>query len=199
MIERLEEVFSSLDKKNKIMLYLSVLIVVFIVYYHFNLGYLSKKEKKLKDTLNSYKSELKYVSGDYDKKLIKLKEEYKKLKLKFTNLKVDLMNVKFFIKTTKILMVDNKEIVSVLKLILNSAYKNKIISSYFIDSKEDKNYSTLLINIEGGFNPYEVNKFYNFLTTLESLKKVDKIESFSLRNNFDDVNFSIRFKIWGIK
>jgi hypothetical protein len=199
MIERLEEVFSSLDKKNKIMLYLSVLIVIFIIYYHFDLGYLSKKENKLKDTLSSYKSELKYVSSDYDTKLVKLKEEYKKLKLQLANLKFDLMNVKFFIKTTKILMIDNKEVVSVLKFILNSAYKNGIISSYFINTSENKDYSILSINIDGSFRPYKVEEFYKFLTTLESLKKVNKIESFSLENSFDDVNFSIRYKMWGIK
>ena len=41
MIERLEEIFSSLDKKNIIMLYLSVLIVAYIIYSNFNLTYIN--------------------------------------------------------------------------------------------------------------------------------------------------------------
>lgn len=194
-MNRLEEFLQNLDKKNKIMLYLSVVIIGVIVYYNFNYSFLSSKidenEEKIKKLEQNYNFSIK----NYNFKLAKLKKEYKSLlaieneklqDLEYLNKKINL----------SILNIDDKKFYSLLEKILSKSYDDGLTPDFYINQNIDK-FKKFTIDINGSIGVCEERNLFNFIKYLESRKYVVNISKFKLDNNRS--NYYIKYNIWGLK
>lgn len=194
-MNKLETYLNSLDKKNIILLYLSIIIIAVIVYYNFNYGVLSKQINTNSEKISFLQRKVKKVSNLQDK-LNNIKAQLNKLKKQNLSLNEDLKYLNLLIKTSSILHVDEKSFLNVLKDVLQNATNNNIEASYTIN-KSIKDYVVYQIDINGEFSPEEYGNFYKFIRDLEKIRAVKEIKNLTFEKK-KDVNFNIQLLIWGI-
>jgi len=197
-MNKLENYLNSLDKKNLIMLYLSVFVIFFIVYYNYNYTVLQKRIDTNENQLYQLQQKLNKL-GNYNQKLIALKKELKKVKQENLSFREDLKYLNVLVKTSSILYIKDKQFIDILKSILQNATDNNIKATYQIDKKKD-NYKRYIININGEFDTNGFYNFYNFVKSLESIKAVKEIENINF--TYDEkaklIKFNLKFSIWGL-
>jgi len=194
-MNKFETYLNSLDKKNIILLYLSIIIIAVIVYYNFNYGVLSKQINTNSEKISFLQSKVKKVSN-LQEKLNNIKAQLNKLKKQNLSLNEDLKYLNLLIKTSSILHVDEKSFLNVLKDVLQNATNNNIEASYTIN-KSIKDYVVYQIDINGEFSPEEYGNFYKFIRDLEKIRAVKEIKNLTFEKK-KDVNFNIQLLIWGI-
>ncbi|AZV47066.1 hypothetical protein C3L23_07205 [Nautilia sp. PV-1] len=194
-MNKFETYLNSLDKKNIILLYLSIIIIAVIVYYNFNYGVLSKQINTNGEKISFLQSKVKKVSS-LQEKLNNIKAQLNKLKKQNLSLNEDLKYLNLLIKTSSILHVDEKSFLNVLKDVLQNATNNNIEASYTIN-KSIKDYVVYQIDINGKFSPEEYRNFYKFIRDLEKIRAVKEIKNLTFEKK-KDVNFNIQLLIWGI-
>jgi hypothetical protein len=194
-MNRFEEFLQGLDIKNKIMLYLSVLIVGIIIYYNFNYNNLNAQIEDNNRLLKSLNKKIHISKKDYILKLNKLKKEYKNLKilknekiqdLEYLNKRIDL----------SYLNINDKNFYSFLENIL---YKSSILDlnpNFYITQNFDK-FKRYVIEIKGSLGFCEEENLFNFIRFLESSRYVVNVDSFKLDKNGS--GYFIRYNIWGVK
>jgi len=135
-MNRVEEYLSSLDSKQKIMIYLSIIIVFGIIYYYFNIEYLGQKIKTLQK--ESKKWEVKALKTN--KKLFRdiaiLKKQLKNLKIKYVSLSDDYKYLQNVVLTSKRLYINDGKFYQFLNEMLSNSNNLNIGASYLINNKE---------------------------------------------------------------
>jgi DNA-directed RNA polymerase subunit L len=194
-MNKLETYLNSLDKKNIVLLYLSVVIIAVIIYYNFNYSVLSGQITANRDKISVLQSKLLNVS-DLQRKLNSVKSELNKLKKQNLSLNEDLKYLNLLIKTSPLLHIDEKCFLNVLKEILQKGTDNGIEASYTINS-DIKDYIIYRIDITGDFAPGQYRDFYKFIQDLEKIKAVKEIKNLNFEKK-RKVEFQIRLLLWGI-
>jgi len=194
-MNRLEEFLQDLDTKNRIFLYLSVVVVAITIYYNLNYNYLSDKIDKNKEEIKKLKKESKIDINVYNKKIVTLKKEHKKLTVlrneKFKDLKY--LNVRLNLSSLKI---DDNKFYSILKNILSETGTLGLSPNFAITQNVDK-FKTYTIEING-ILPYCGEKsLFTFVKFLESQSVVNNIDKLSFDKNSS--TFYIKYNMWGIK
>jgi hypothetical protein len=130
-VNRIEEFLQTLDIKNKIMLYLSIIIIGVIVYYNFNYDFLYSKIKNNDREIQNLEKKVLISMKDLNKKLAKLKKEYKNLKalknekiqdLEYLNKRINL----------SVLKINDSQFYTFLENILNKSDNLNLNPNYYI-------------------------------------------------------------------
>jgi hypothetical protein len=194
-VNRLEEFLQNLDNKNKIMLYLSILIIAVIIYYNFNYNFLNSEitdnDKEIKKLEKKVNSSIK----NYVNTLFKLKKEYKNLTviknekiqdLEYLNKRIDLSYLK----------INDKNFYSLLENILYKSNNLNLTPDFYIN-KDFNEFKKYIIDIKGVLGFCQEKNLFDFIKFLESRKYCVNIDKFSLEKN--NSTYFIRYNIWGIK
>jgi hypothetical protein len=194
-MNRLEEFLQNLDLKNKIMLYLSIVVVGVIIYYNFNYNILNSQIEDNNKQLKKLEKRVNFSFKNYKKKLIKLKKEYKNLKI-IKNEKIqdlDYLNKRIDLSPLKL---DDKKFYSILESILYNSSSLNLTPDFYIDKKFDK-FKKYVIDINGTLAYCQEKNLFNFIKFLKSGKYVVNIDNF--RFDVNSSNYFIRYNIWGLK
>ncbi|GAB6074013.1 hypothetical protein JCM15786_06700 [Nautilia lithotrophica] len=194
-MNKIDEYLNTLDKKNIILLYASIIIAAFIVFYNFNYNVLYEKIKNYDQEINTLQEKL-HKTNKLKATLVKLKKEIKVLKSKNLSLNEDLKYLNVLIKTSSILHINEKEFLNILKNVLQKAVENKIPASYAIAEKTDE-YKKYIINIDGLFESKNFKAFYKFINNLENIKAVKKIENLKFEKK-EQIHFNLRIIFWSL-
>ncbi|GAX87078.1 conserved hypothetical protein [Lebetimonas natsushimae] len=194
-MNRLEEFLQDLDNKNKIMLYLSVVIIGIIIYYNFNYSFLSSKIDSNQEKIKKLEKSLNFSIKNYNIKLAKLKKEYKNL-LTIENEKLqdlEYLNKRINLST---LNVNDKSFYSLLEKILSKSYDEGLTPDFYIHKNIDR-FKKYTIDINGSVEVCDEKNLLNFIKYLESRKYINNLSKFKL--DINSTNYFIKYNIWGLK
>ncbi|ACM93665.1 hypothetical protein NAMH_1376 [Nautilia profundicola AmH] len=194
-MNRIEEYLNSLDKKNLVLLYASIIIAVFIVYYNYNYNILQEKIDNYNVKIVQLKKKLESTNS-LRSVLSELKTQLKKLKKQNVSLNEDLKYLNVLVKTSSILHINEKNFLNILKNVLHNAIQNNIKASYTIDKNTDE-YKKYIINVQGEFEPEMFDKFYEFIKNLEKIKAIKEITQLKIIKK-DKVQFDMNIVFWSL-
>ena len=194
-MNRIEEYLNSLDKKNLVLLYASIIIAVFIVYYNYNYNILQEKIDNYNVKIVQLKKKLESTNS-LRSVLSELKTQLKKLKKQNVSLNEDLKYLNVLVKTSSILHRNEKNFLNILKNVLHNAIQNNIKASYTIDKNTDE-YKKYIINVQGEFEPEMFDKFYEFIKNLEKIKAIKEITQLKIIKK-DKVQFDMNIVFWSL-
>ncbi len=195
-MNRLDEYLNGLDKKNVIMLYVSVFILAFIIYYNFNYSVLSEKitgnENKIYELRQKLKENL-----NLSVTLKSLKSKLRELKKNNSELTEDLKYLNMLIATSPVLHINDVKFLEILKSLLEKAVANDIEASYFLNKKLNE-YKVYEIDIEGFYTPEHFEKFYRFVKSLEKIRVIKEVKYLKFVKG-EDVFFKMEISFWGLR
>jgi len=194
-MNRLEEFLQNLDIKNKVMLYLSIIIVGIIIFYNFNYNVLSIEINENNKLINDLQKKVNFSLKEYNKKLVKLKKEFKKLKI---NENEKLQDLEYLNKRLDIsfLNINDKNFYTLLENILYKCSMLNLSPSFYINQDFGK-FKKYIIDINGALNECDEKKLFEFIKFLESIKYVNTIKKFSV--DYNSSKYFISYEIWFLK
>ena len=195
-MNKIEEYLNNLEKKHLYMLYVSLIIVVGIIYYNYNYSYLQDKIDTQNTTIYSLEKKLKKTNF-LEIKLRKIKKDILKIKKENSALSEDLNYINILIKTSNVLNIDNKKFSDILKDVLNKAINNNIKASYLINENLN-DFKSFNINIKGSFNPENYNNFLFFIHDLEDIKQIKEIKTFYMKKD-KNIEFKMNIIFWSLR
>ena len=195
-MNRFEEYLNGLDKKNLIMLYLSIIIAVGVIYYNYNYSVLQDKIEQNNNEIHKLLQKSK-KSHSLNKKLVSLKKEYKNLQKTHESLVEDLRYLNLLINTSPILKLTDKKILNILRDILQYAIDNNIVASYEMQFVSG-DYNNYIINIKGSFDVNDFMNFYKFIKSVESMNAIKEIKMINFQKK-ENVEFTMQIYFWGLK
>ncbi len=195
MRNKIEEYLNDLDKKNLIMLYASVIIMFFIIYYNYNYSVLSEEIISYDNKISKLQQNLKHNISN-KKELVSLKKMMIELKKENVSLKEDLKYLSMLVKTSKILYINDEKFLDILNYILQKAVNSNIKASYTLNVQTEK-FKKYLIKIKGVFKAKQYIDFYNFIKSIESIKAVKVISNIKLEKK-ENIEFEIKVLFWSI-
>jgi len=196
-MNRFEEYLNSLDRKNIIMLYISVFVIGFIVYYNYNYSVLQERIEQNSEKITKLQLKNKKTSTLY-KELKKLKQEVKKLESLNASLQEDYKYLSMLVKTSRVLNISDGDFFDILRSILHSATVNNIKASYKIETKLG-DYKEYMIMLSGDFTNENFKNFYDFIKSIESIPYIKKIEQLEFSKTKDAVMFNMSVSFWSIR
>jgi len=197
-MNRLEKLLNDLDKKNLIMLYASIFIAFFVIYYNYNYEILYNEINQNENQIVKLKRELVNINS-YSRKISKYKKELEILKKNNISLQEDLKYLRILIKTSPILLINEIKFLDIIKNILQSATDNDIKATYEINRNFDK-YKIYTINVTGEFSNKNFFSFHNFIKDIEKMNIISKVENleFLYNGSENNVKFKFIYNIWGL-
>ena len=195
MKNKIEEYLNGLDKKNLIMVYASVIIVFFIIYYNYNYSVLSEEIRSYDNKISKLQKKIKHNISN-KKELVGLKKMMIELKKENVSLKEDLKYLSMLVKTSKILYINDEKFLDILNYILQKAISSNIKANYTLNVQTEK-FKKYLIEIKGVFKAKQYIDFYNFIKSIESIKAVKVISNLKLEKK-ENIEFEIKVLFWSI-
>ncbi len=196
VLKKLENYLESLDQKNRLVLYASVIFAGIILYYNINLSFLQDEIDYNVNVIEKLKKEMK-SPGVLRVKLKKKKKTLNKVKKENTFLSENVKYVKMLIATSSVLHINENSFLEILRKILLHASENGITASYIIE-EEKGDYVSYVINIKGAFERKNFKNFYAFIRDLEAIKAIKSIDSLTFYK-VENVGFEINCKFWSLK
>ena len=196
IVDKIENYLNSIDKKNLILCYLSIALLIGLIYYNFNYSILGDKIKRYNQKIEFLKNKIKNNKFLY-LKLEELKRNINTLKIKNLFLKKDIKYINMLINSSKMFNINKEGFFIILKDILQKAVNNNIKASYkvAIDVNKFKIYS---IHVNGNFNKNNFLDFFNFIKNLESIKNIKKIKNLLIVKKDNLIEFSLVIIFWSI-
>jgi len=194
-MNKLEEFLEQLDKKNKIMLYMSVVIAAITLFYNFNYSSLRVQIEQNDKKISKLNKEVHFSLNHYSIKLANLKKISKKLVLKENEKLQDLDYLNRRVALS-ILNVDDKIFYSILEDILSKTSSLNLTPSFSIDKNITK-FNKYQIKINGLVQNCAEEKLFKLIKILESRRYVNSINEFFIDRN--NSTYYIEYNIWGIK
>lgn len=192
-MNKIKDYLENLDTKNLIMLYLSILILFFIMgYFIYQKIIFPKKQQLINQEISLIKKIREVKSNNYE--VIKLKKIYKNKKLKINSLREDLNYLNALIYSVPKININKKRYLNIIDNYLqigsslNASFK-------FNQTKKIDKYN---IYISGKFLPEEYFIFVKFLKILQNPKAIVTINNLNL-NYKKYINYDINLSIWSIK
>ena len=192
-MNRLNNYLENLDRKNKVMLYLSVVILCFIVGYFIYENILIPKENLFFSKKIGLIKKIRKIHSN-NNMVKKVKKIYKIKKMKLVSSKEDLRYLKALIGSSQKLYVDKKEYLKITDGYLKEG-SNLNASFEFNQTDGLDKYN---IDISGCFKPYKYFYFVNFLKTLQAPKAIITVNNMDL-NYTKNVNYKIDLSVWSLK
>ena len=193
-IERVNEYFSNLDKKNLLMLYLSMLILFFIIGNLIYSNYVISEKENLDKQKKEIIKKLSKIRG-YKRAINSSKEKYLKQKSLLATLEEDVRYLNSIVYTSKKLYIDDKKYLTILNKYLQIA---PLINASFEFNKTIEDVKAYTIKVDGVMN---VKDYFNFVSFIKEIEKVDAIVTINqliLNREKDNINYEINLSLWSI-
>lgn len=192
-MNKITEYFENLDKKNMIMLILSVLIICFIAVYYLN-EYFSSQENKILSKKIKLVKKIRELSIINDK-ILKIKKRNKELKTVYVNLNSDLKYILSLIDSSFVLKTDDKKFLKILHSYINIG--TNVNASF--DINETKSLKKYILKIVGVFYADKFFNFTNFLKQIETPKAIITVDDINLSKKKNKIDYKINVTIWGFE
>jgi len=182
---RLEEYLNSINKKEIIYIFLSIPIVVFIIYYNFIFQSLEKKEKKLLKDEQKVGKELIQISTEI-RNIKKSKKDLKPTISKVENLREEFKFLKYSFNEVDLIKLSADKSYLLIKHLLNKANLLNLTTIFKIDWNQQTPpfTQTILIKIDGTGNYINIIKYLQYIENLKSLVKIKSVDiSINLKLN----------------
>ena len=192
-MNRFSEYLENLDKKNLVMLYLSVIILFFIMgFFAFNYFFLPQKKEMVNRKVSLIKKikKIKFNNGS----VIVLKKQYKKEKLKINSLQEDLNYLNSLIYSAPKIYVNQKKYLNIINKYLEIG---SLLNASF-EFNQTNQLNKYNMDITGNFLPDEFFMFVKFLKILQEPKSIITINDLEM-NYKNKINYDINLSIWSIK
>jgi len=192
-MNKIIEYINDLDKKNFIMLIISIFILIFLIIYYLNDYFMAKenviinKRRELIIKISKIKRETNQIK--------KLKQKNQLLNTKLFNLQKDLKYVLSEIDSSKILIVNDKKFLNILHKLIKLG--SNINASFEIN--ESKSLEKYKLYITGKTKTLKFFDLTSLLKAIQSPKAVVSINKFSALKNKDDINYEINVSIWSFR
>jgi len=192
-MNKIIEYINDLDKKNFIMLIVSIFILIFLIIYYLNDYFMAKenviinKRRELIIKISKIKRETNQIK--------KLKQKNQLLNTKLFNLQKDLKYVLSEIDSSKILIVNDKKFLNILHKLIKLG--SNINASFEIN--ESKSLEKYKLYITGKTKTLKFFDLTSLLKAIQSPKAVVSINKFSALKNKDDINYEINVSIWSFR
>jgi predicted RNA-binding protein with EMAP domain len=176
-MKEIEEYFKSLNKKEKIMLYLSFPIIVFILYYNFIYQPFVEKENKLNKTKRSLVKKISNIKSNKIRYNF-LKKDYYSLQSEIESLTQDYRYAKISFDSLDIIKLGDKKFLLIIEYLLSKAKKRNLDISMDINKniKFDKHFNnTILIDIKGKGNYSHFVRYIKDIENMNSLTIFDRV------------------------
>ena len=203
IIEKLDDFFNEREPKEKYMIYISIIIVIGIIYYLFNYKFLyNDLKQKQRDIVYTRKS---YDIKAYEKKLLITKNKFNNLKREISSLEDNLKYIKNLISSIKSVnfFVNDDELFLFLKNVFSFSIKKSLFPSYSLSKKKHSALKEYKIVMKGQTS---LKNFISFISTLRFIEKshyivtFDKVEFNVSKYRYGTVNdFNSTFSIWSYK
>ena len=193
-IERVNEYFSNLDKKNLLMLYLSMLILFFIIGNLIYSNYIVSEKENLDKQKKEIIKKLSKIRS-YKKVISSSKEKYLKQKSLLATLEEDVRYLNSIVYISKRLYIDDKKYLTILNKYLQIA---PLINASFELNKTIKDVKEYTIKVDGNIS---VKNYFNFISFIRELEKVDAIVTINqlvLNRKKDNISYEINLSLWSI-
>ncbi len=195
MMNKIDSFFDKLDKKNLFLLYFSLFIGAFVLYYNINIS-LKEQIEENEIKISKMHSKLKELSS-YASKIEIYKKMLKTLQKENFALQEDLKYLNLLISTSSILHLSQKQFLNILEEILSNAIDYNMKASYKI-TMSSNDLLSYNIEINGEFNVNEYKNFYSFLRSLDKIKKIKSVSFVTLEVKEDKVLFKIILSFWSL-
>jgi hypothetical protein len=179
------------------MLYFSIVILAAIFYYYVNIGIFGKKIEENNLKIDSLEMKL-TKNRTLEKKVAKLKKEYKLYQQKLLSSKEDLKYLSLLIATSDVLKINDKKFIEILNRILDAGIENAIAPSYEITTSDDK-FKKYVITLKGNFYPEEYRNFMNYISEIEKINSIKTFDFASFKEDNATVGFRMKIIFWGVK
>ena len=192
-MNNIKDYVENLDKKNFIMLIVSILILCFIIVYYLN-DFFSKKEKLLfKEKIELIKKirETRILNS----KITNIKKRHKLLKTKYNNLNNDLVYLLSEIESSNVLIIKKVKFLHILHSYINIGAN---INASF-DINQTKKLNKYNINIKGDFISDKFLNFAYFIRTIEQPKAIITINNLQILKNRNNIIYDMNVSIWSFK
>jgi len=193
-IERVNEYFSNLDKKNLLMLYLSMLILFFIIGNLIYSNYIVSEKENLDKQKKEIIKKLSKIRS-YKRVISSSKEKYLKQKSLLATLEEDVRYLNSVIYSSNRLYIDNKKYLSILNNYLQIAPLINASFEFNVTKSDVKNYN---IYINGNIDVNDYFKFVSFIKELEKADAIVTIDNLALNRDKNIINYDINISIWSI-
>lgn len=176
IIDRLDEFLNEREPKEKYMIYISIIIVIGIIYYFFNYKMLcSELKQKQNDIihtkqtydLKSYENKLKIAKNKFynlNNKIVALRDNIEYIKNRISSIK----NIKFF--------VNDDDLFLFLKSLFSFSIQKSLFPSYVMSKQKQSLLKEYSIQIKGQTT---LKNFVNFISMLRYIEKSNYIVTFN--------------------
>ena len=192
-MNRLNEYFENLDKKNIIMLYVSIIILFVTIGYYIYQNYFLPQKEDLEGKRISLIKKFEKIRSNNDT-IVMLRRNCKKEALKINSLKEDLKYLKELVYSTPKIDITKRKYLNIINEYLK---KGSNLNASFEFNNTDK-LNKYNMYISGNFLPDEYFMFVEFLKTLQRPKAIITINRLDIKyKNY--VNYEINLSIWSLK
>jgi len=174
---KIEEYLNSIEKKELIYLFLSIPIVVFIIYYNFVYPKLVETHKILSAKISKQQKTLSKLSIDI-RNIQHSKQKLIPIKKRLETLKADYKYIKYNFDTLEFIKLDDKKIYKVFTDLLNKANKLNLNASFIVkwNEKTLPPFNQFIeIEIEGVARYESIVQYIQFIDYLNTLKIIHNV------------------------
>jgi Tfp pilus assembly protein PilO len=193
---KIEEYLNNIKQKELIYLFISIPIVVFIIYNNFIYNNMQEENKKLISKEKSVKQKLIKVSSEI-RKIKNSKKDLKQTMRRLQNMQEEFKFLKYSFNKLNLIKLSDTRSYFLLKKLLEKSNVLKLNSSFSIKwDEETKPFNqTLLITISGNAKYVDIIKYLQFIENLDALIIVEsvKISLGSLSKEEEDVKLSKQY------
>ena len=193
-IESINEYLENLDKKNLIMLYIAMLIVVFMMGNFLYSSFIEEEKANLDLKKKEIYKKLSKIRG-YKKVINSSKEKYLKQKSLLAALEEDVRYLNSVIYSSNRLYIDDKKYLSILNNYLQIAPLINASFEFNVTKNDVKSYN---IYIDGNMSVDDYFKFVSFIKELEKADAIVTIDSLVLNRIKNSVYYDINVSIWSM-
>jgi len=197
-MNRIEEYLQSLDNKNRLMLYVAILLLGGFIYYYVNYNIFYQKISSLEQKKYNILAKMKKQTNAVTTELVKLRKKYKKLLKQNTILKEDLKYLIVVVNTSKKIFVDDKKFFYILNDILKKSNRYQVNSTYIINTKKEELKIFKVIS-RGKMDVSEFLNLANWIRSVERIEYIKNISKAEFNRTQEDINFSVEFNFWSYK
>ena len=197
-MNRIEEYLQSLDNKNRLMLYVAILLLGGFIYYYVNYNIFYQKISSLEQKKYNILAKIKKQTNAVTTELVKLRKRYKKLLKQNTILKEDLKYLIVVVNTSKKIFIDDKKFFYILNDILKKSNRYQVNSTYIINTKKEELKIFKVIS-RGKMDVSEFLNLANWIRSVERIEYIKNISKAEFNRTKEDINFSVEFNFWSYK
>lgn len=202
-MKRIEEYLKNINQKEKIMLYATFPVLIFIGYYNFIYNSFVEQEKKLHKKKSTLIKNISSIKSDKKKYKI-LQKKYYRLQTDINSLTQDYRYSKISFNSLNVIKLSDAKFLKIIQYLLEKAKDRNLDISININKniKHNKHFNNAIaIIISGNGNYVDFVKYIRDIENIDSLSIIKQvnISVSKVKNVLEQNKFIIKFDLVGIK